>query len=71
MVFRKSKGSYTLSLYLPFVQGGDIDLARVADELVIRIGSFKRHVPLPRSIPRHAQVSARLEDGHLKVSFVE
>ena len=71
MAFKKSKGTYSMSLYLPFVQGGDIELARIADELVIRIGSFNRHVPLPRSIPRKAQVSAKLESGHLTVSFVE
>ncbi|MBI4867732.1 MAG: ArsA family ATPase [Candidatus Wallbacteria bacterium] len=71
MEFKKSRGTTTLKLYLPFVQGGDIELARIADELIIRIGSFKRHVPLPRSIPRKARVSAALEDDHLKVSFVE
>ncbi|MBI4870271.1 MAG: ArsA family ATPase [Candidatus Riflebacteria bacterium] len=71
LTLRKSKGTYALTLYLPFVKSGDVELSRVGEELVIRIGSFNRHVPLPRSIPRRAKVSAKLEDGHLKVTFTE
>ncbi len=71
MVFRKTKGAYTLNLYLPFVKSGDIELSRVGEVLIIRISGWNRHVPLPRSIPSRAKVSARLEDDHLKITFTE
>ncbi len=69
LVFSKSRGVYTLKLYMPFVQGEDIELSRAADQLMIRIGGISRHVHLPRSIPSGARIQASMEQDHLKVTF--
>ena len=41
---------YTLTIKLPFVTKEYVDLFKEEGDLVIRIGSFKRHVFLPRSL---------------------
>ena len=54
----------------PGVDKADIDLIRTGDELVIRMGSMKRHIVLPRSMMRFEHTSARLEDSSLVIHFV-
>jgi arsenite/tail-anchored protein-transporting ATPase len=65
--FRKVDGNYQLHLRLPFVSGKDVNLHQKSGELVIRVGSIKRHVSLPTRLARYEPVSARLKDGELVV----
>lgn len=67
--FHKEGEDYTLEVTLPFVQKEEVDLTRQADDLVIRIGGFKRYVPLPRAIVRMKTAGARMDDGRLIVRF--
>jgi arsenite-transporting ATPase len=66
---RKNNGIYQLSLKLPFITKDDIELNKTADELIIRIGSFKRHMLLPRQVTALSSVDARLEGQYLKIQF--
>ena len=43
------------------IEKADIDLIRTGDELVVRMGSMKRHIVLPRSMMRFQHTTARLE----------
>jgi arsenite-transporting ATPase len=54
----------------PQIEKADIDLIRTGDELVVRMGSMKRHIVLPRSMMRFQHTTARLEDSSLRVHFV-
>jgi len=65
----KTDGRYQLTIKLPFIQKRDIDLNKLADELIVRIGSFKRHIPLPRQVAATTSVSARLEGTELTLVF--
>lgn len=65
----KEDGEYRLMLKLPFASKEDIELNRVSDELVVRIGSFKRHVLLPRQVAASKKIKASLEGQHLSISF--
>lgn len=65
--FRKVDGNYQLHLRLPFVSGGDVDLYKKLDELVIRVGGFKRYVSLPQRMAHCEPLSARIKDGELIV----
>jgi len=69
--FKKQDDLYTLILRLPFVGKGDIQLSRDDEDLVIRIGTFKRYVMLPRSISRLETAGARMENGNLYIRFVK
>jgi len=53
----------------PFVDRTDLELHREEDCLIVRVGSFKRHLPLPPALQRTEIVSARVHDGELVVEF--
>jgi arsenite/tail-anchored protein-transporting ATPase len=65
--FRKVGTNYELRLRLPFVTNEDVNLSKKLDELVIRVGSIKRHVALPQRIAHCEPLGARLKDGELVV----
>lgn len=67
--FVKQNGHYVLKLKLPFADRKHVDLFKDRDELIIRIGSFKRHVPLPRALAKATPGEARFVDGNLNVTF--
>jgi arsenite-transporting ATPase len=65
--FRKVNGDYHLHLRLPFVQAEHVDLYKKLDELVIRVGGYKRHIALPQRVAHCEPESARVKDGELVV----
>lgn len=64
-------GDYTLSLPLPFVEKGDIELHRDKDELTIRVGNQRRNFILPRALWELEATQARYSGDTLKISFVK
>lgn len=64
-----SKGSYTMKIFIPYVNKDDIYLYRSNQELIIRIGSFKKHLFLPDSLKKLDVLSARKEDDFLYLDF--
>ncbi|MCJ7687488.1 MAG: TRC40/GET3/ArsA family transport-energizing ATPase [Desulfobacteraceae bacterium] len=67
--FFKTNGKYQLRVKLPFIGKGDVDLNKISDELIIRVGSFKRHVMLPRQVAASNSVTAKLDGEYLSVHF--
>jgi arsenite-transporting ATPase len=56
---------------LPFATKGEINLFKKGDELVIEIGTLRRHVGLPRSMAALQPAKARLENRVLTVEMKE
>ena len=69
--FTKDGRTYTLVLQLPFVHKEEITMTRQQEDVVVRVGSFKRHVPLPRALARLKTAGAKLEGSRLVIRFVE
>jgi len=67
--FSKENGVYKVRVKLPFLSKEDVDLAKSGDELIIRIGNFKRHVVLPRSMVGREPSGAKLDGDVLTVTF--
>lgn len=65
----KEDGVHALYLKLPFAERGEVDLARLGDELFVKLGSSKRNVVLPQMLQRGAVKGATLEDDWLRVVF--
>jgi arsenite-transporting ATPase len=65
----KEDGTYCLKIKLPFAGKENIELNKVSDELIVRIGAFKKHVLLPRQVAAAKSVTARMEQEHLFVCF--
>lgn len=65
----KRDGNYSLKLKLPFISKQDVELNKLHEELIIRIGGFKRHIMLPRQVASLNVVKAKLDGEYLNVMF--
>ncbi len=65
----KENGDYKLIIKLPFAVKKDIELHRVSDELIVKLGNVKRHFLLPRQVTGIHKVNARLNGQELHVIF--
>ena len=59
-----------LSVHLPFVDRGDVQLGRTEDELVMTVGPHRRTLVLPDSLVRRSVGGARFVDDRLVVEFI-
>lgn len=64
-------GRTTLSLELPFADRDDLELGRRGDELLLRVGPYRRAITLPDSLRSRPVVDATLKQGRLRVIFEE
>jgi arsenite-transporting ATPase len=67
-ITRSSEGA-VLRLRLPFVDRGDVDLARDGDDLVVTVASYRRLLTLPAGLARRRVAGARVDGGELQVRF--
>ena len=69
--FGKRDGIYEIRVLLPFAAKGEVGLFKKGDELVVEIGTLRRHIGLPRSMAMLLPYRARLENGLLTVEMQE
>jgi arsenite-transporting ATPase len=62
-------GRTTLSIELPFADRDDLELGRLGDELLVRVGPYRRAITLPDSLRSRAVLDASLRQGRLRVVF--
>jgi arsenite-transporting ATPase len=60
---------YHLTLQLPFAEHDDLEVGRKDDELLVRVGPYRRALLLPDSLRRRSVTSAVLKQGKLRVVF--
>jgi arsenite-transporting ATPase len=65
----QNNGDLVLKIKLPFVTKDYVDLFKEHGDLVVRIGSFKRHVFLPRMLAHRQPERASLENNVLRIHF--
>ncbi len=66
----KDGDDYLLVLPLPLLNKRDIQLHRgIHDELIVRIGNWKRHISLPQSLIGREIAGARYRERHLEIRF--
>ncbi|MGO9258607.1 MAG: ArsA family ATPase [Bryobacteraceae bacterium] len=69
--FLKRNGHYEIRLQLPFAVKGEVGLFKKGDELVVEIGTLRRHIGLPTSMAALSPSRARLENRILTVEMKE
>ena len=62
-------GDLVLKIKLPFVTKEYVDLFKEQGDLVVRIGSFKRHVFLPKMLAHRQPGRASLDSNVLAIHF--
>jgi arsenite-transporting ATPase len=69
--FAKEDGGYQVKLNLPFAVKGEVGLFKKGDELVVEIGTLRRHIGLPTSMAGLSPSRAKLEQNVLTVEMKE
>jgi arsenite-transporting ATPase len=69
--FEKTNGHYQVRLTLPFAEKGEVGLFKKGDELVVEIGTLRRHIGLPTTMAALSPSRARLDNGILTVEMRE
>lgn len=68
-IFEKIDDGYLLKVYIPFADKKQFDLLESPTDIVIKIGNFKRNIPLPDVLRKHSVTSAKFEDKTLNIIF--
>jgi arsenite-transporting ATPase len=68
---RKRGAWYVLSMRLPFTEKRDLDVFRKAEELYVRVGSYKRNLILPHALQRLNVREAGFVGDRLEVTFTK
>ena len=69
--FKRDVGHYEVRLNLPFATKGEIGLFKKGDELVVEVGTLRRHIGLPSSMAGLSPSRAILENRVLTVEMKE
>ena len=69
--FTKRDGHYEVRLQLPFAMKGEVGLFKKGDELIVQIGTLRRHIGLPTSMAALSPAHAKLENRVLTVEMRE
>jgi arsenite-transporting ATPase len=68
-VRRRADQGMVLDIDLPFAGHDDLELGRTGDELLVRVGPYRRAIVLPDTLRRRDVSGAELRDGRLSVTF--
>jgi arsenite-transporting ATPase len=69
--FERVDDHYEVRVRMPFATKGEVGLFKKGDELVVQIGTLRRHVGLPASMASLSPTKARLENQVLTVEMRE
>ena len=69
ITIQKADGGFDMLLNLPFQKRSDIDLIKNGDELIIKVGHFKRNIILPPTLINYSIESAKFETERLRICF--
>jgi arsenite-transporting ATPase len=67
--FVREGGQYQVRLRMPFAEKGEIGLFKKDDELIVEIGTVRRHIGLPISMAALAPERARFDGDVLVVEM--
>lgn len=70
-VFERLEAGYRLNIKVPFTEKQELNLHEGDNELIIKIGNFKRNIPMPEVMKKYSVSKAKFEDGILKIYFEE
>jgi arsenite-transporting ATPase len=62
-------GTACIKMKLPYITKEEVEVHRLADEIVIRVGGFKRHILLPRHLASNKNATAKMDKEYLQITF--
>ncbi len=68
--YEKTREGYKLRIYLPFAKKQEVIMHEADRDLIIRIGNFKRSIPLPDALRKYSISGASFDKDYLQVQFI-
>lgn len=68
-LYEQVENGYILKVFLPEVQKEELEVYQSNTDVVIKIGNFKRNIPLPNALRTYEIAAAKLQDGELRIRF--
>lgn len=65
------ENGYMLSFFLPCMKKEELELHQSGTDVIIKIGNFKRNIPIPNTLRNYSIASAKFEEQLLKIQFVK
>ena len=67
--FQQRNGQFIIRIKLPFISKEAVELNRLPEEVVVRVGEFKKHILLPRHVSAYKDVKAKMDGSYLDIIF--
>ena len=67
--FQQKNGQFIIRIKLPFISKEAVELNRLPEEVVVRVGEFKKHILLPRHVSAYKDVKAKMDGSYLDIIF--
>lgn len=67
--YNKTDKGYRLDVYIPLAEKDAFDLYESGTDVIVKIGNFKRNIPIPNIIRRYKMTTAKLNEGMLSIYF--
>jgi len=67
--FQQRNGQFIIRIKLPFISKETIEINRLPEEMVVRVGEFKKHILLPRHAAAYKDVKAKMDGSYLDIIF--
>ncbi len=67
--FQQRNGQFIIRIKLPFISKEAVELNRLPEEMVVRVGEFKKHILLPRHVSAYKDVKAKMDGSYLDIIF--
>ncbi len=68
--YEKTTEGYQLKVYLPGAAKDQVLLHETGSDVVVRIGNFKRSIPLPNALRKYQVSGAKIMDNYLNIQFL-
>lgn len=69
-VYQKNAEGYLLTVNLPCVNKEDIKMHESGNDIILRIGNFKRCIPVPDILRNYSVSAAKLKEDTLTIQFI-
>lgn len=67
--YKKTEKGYQLDVFLPSTDKKDFELFESGTDIIVKIGNFKRNIPIPNVIRKYTLTSAKLNEEVLSINF--
>jgi arsenite-transporting ATPase len=67
--YEKTEKGYRLNVYIPFTNKKDFDIFESGTDIIVKIGNFKRNIPIPNIMKKYSIASAKLNEEVLSIYF--